>query len=162
MHVKEVTQIIFSELVSDPYIKSQRDYVIEQGWSRPERYSAELVVAGRVEDDVYVRHGVLQPYTYLSVHSSLQAAMLADTSFDGAFSLMAGRRSNGSWAYGRGDIGSETIWMNSQGFDESGLEGLIKFRALSRVAGRIASRAIEMIDAGMFDMATYGSLDLEL
>lgn len=162
MHVKEVTRIIFDELVTEPLAKSQQEFADGKGWQQPDEYVDMPVAVGQTEEGVYVRHGLTVPHNYLSLHSTLRGAVLADTMYDGAFTLVAGRMNSHLWVRGKGFSISESVWMHVSSFQETGVEGLAKFCKLSSAAGRIATRALELVQTDLFDLTTYGSHDLEL
>lgn len=162
MDVREIPQLVFSGLIENPIIKVQRDYAEELGYHDLNDYRDELVVAGQLNDKIFLRQGMTGFGTHLSVHSSLNAAIFSDSPFDSALCLMAGTRDTGSWSYGRGAHLRSDIWIWSGDNRYSGQEGLIKFKAISEASGVITSKAVELIETGQFDFTTYGSLDLSM
>ncbi len=164
MHVQEVPLIVFRELVPNFEVFNMDDYAknLYPSTHRKGDYEDKLSIAGEVEDGVFARSDIVVGcYSYLSLHSSLTRAVLADTMFDSAFALAAGTKSGESWAFGRGSSVRQAVWVQQPSSVFEGISRLIELTKISVVAGRITARAVGLLNTGAVDVTSYFEADLK-
>lgn len=162
MHVKEIPSIIFKELVSSPDVVNVRDFATEQQLLDPRDYPDRLVVVGEVDKGIFARHDFNSSYSFLGLYLGLHTSITSSTVFDSSFAIIAGNREDGTWVRGAGALTKQGIWTQIDMTTYFGIERLKRLADILEVAGRITTRACDLLESGLFDTTSYFEGDLNL
>lgn len=167
MHVREVPQIIFKEIVPKPKTVNVRQYfndkypdsiIANQYNDRP---GNDNRVLGESREGCWLWLIDSSASTSLSVHGSLEG-LLTEEHNDEFGRLVAGERRTGTWAYGSGDQYDQTLWMKTNYETFAGSEKLSQCGAAFSLLGNIALRAHQLIESGLVDVSRFFESDLSL
>lgn len=166
MHVREIPPNVFNQLAEEPqtidtlaYISEQYPFMRQRELQDLARHAGETKIVGRA-DGLALALVERETSTIMEVHSTLGAA-ITNAADEGLAQLIAGRRSSDAWSYRGGEKYQEGVWLeiSQRLYSAEKLGGAM---AASRLLGRIATIAHQLLESGVFETSTYFERDVQL
>jgi len=156
MHVREIPEIVFRELVPNPLSVNTREVAIRE--FSLDRFEAQYypdvnVVVGEVEGFGLTLHKT-EGETGLWVCDSLKSAISTHYPYDAAATLTGGNRRTGTWAYNRGEQTKQSVWLTLNAMCVAA-EELHSVSEKLKFIGKIATRSSELVASEAFEFSNF-------